>query len=84
MKIADAAARAGVAPHVLRHWEDVGVLRPARSPAGHRVYDETLVALARLVLVCQRAGFSLSEIAELHAPTAWASSAVDRRRRRRS
>lgn len=65
MRIGDAAASIGVAAHVLRHWEDVGVLTPARDPGGRRLYDAESVAHGRLVLLCQRAGLSLADIRAL-------------------
>jgi DNA-binding transcriptional MerR regulator len=30
----------GLATHVLRHWESVGLLTPERDAAGHRRYRE--------------------------------------------
>ncbi|CAM3981238.1 MerR family transcriptional regulator [Tsukamurella ocularis] len=65
MRIGNAAAEVGVAAHVLRHWEDVGVLVPPREPGGQRDYSGEHVAQARLVLLCQRAGLSLDEIKQL-------------------
>lgn len=62
-----AAAAVGVESHVLRHWEDVGVLVPLRSASGHRRYDDELLTRARLVRLCQRAGLALAEIRELRA-----------------
>ncbi len=32
--IGELAARFGLATHVLRHWEDVGLLTPSATPAG--------------------------------------------------
>lgn len=66
-KISDAAAALGVATHVLRHWEDVGVLVPERLDSGHRVYRAETIDRGRLILMCQRAGLSLAEIKELGA-----------------
>jgi MerR family copper efflux transcriptional regulator len=66
-RIGDAAAALGVAPHVLRHWEDVGLLRPTRLSSGHRAYDEQTIGQARMIQICQRAGLSLAEIGELGA-----------------
>lgn len=63
--IGTAAQQLGLAAHVLRHWDDVGVLRPRRSPAGHRYYDTELLTRARLVRLGQRAGLSLGDIKEL-------------------
>ena len=60
--IGDAARAVGVEAHVLRHWEDVGVLRPERSPAGHRRYPRDSLDTARLILRAQRTGLSLAEI----------------------
>ena len=66
LRIGDVAARLGIATHVLRHWEDAGVLEPARLANGHRVYDEETVTRAQLIRLCQRAGMSLSEIGALY------------------
>lgn len=66
-RIGDAAAELGVAAHVLRHWEDAGVLVPPRAPGGQRIYDGELIVQARLIQLCQRSGLSLSEIKELFA-----------------
>ena len=33
MRISEAAARIGVAEHVLRHWDEVGAVRPDRTAA---------------------------------------------------
>ncbi|WP_170131339.1 MerR family transcriptional regulator [Quadrisphaera granulorum] len=61
MQIREAAALLGVAPHVLRHWEDEGVLVPARSPNGYRDYDDEALTRARVVLGCRGAGLSLAQ-----------------------
>lgn len=61
-RIGDAAAKLGIETHVLRHWEDMGLLHPARSASGHRIYDDELVTRARLIRICQRAGMSLEEV----------------------
>src|ERR1700692_1240690 len=66
-RIGDAAAALGVASHVLRHWEDVGLLRPTRFSSGHRAYDDQTIGQARMIQICQRAGLSLAEIKELAA-----------------
>lgn len=65
MRIGEAAAHVGVAAHVLRHWEDVGVLHPPRTATGQRDFDDETVTRARMVLLCQRAGLSLAQIRDL-------------------
>jgi len=64
-RIGDAAATLAVATHVLRHWEDVGLLRPRRLSSGHRAYDDETIGQARMIQICARAGLSLAEIKEL-------------------
>lgn len=82
MRIGELAERVGVATHVLRHWEDVGVLVPERSSSGHRSYTDEHLVRARLILLCQRAGLSLRDIAELlrNGPSGRAARLVDHRR----
>lgn len=65
LRIGEAAAELGLASHVLRHWEDVGVLIAPRAPGGQREYNAELLTRARLILICQHAGMSLAEIANL-------------------
>ena len=64
-RIGEVAAAVGVETHVLRHWEDVGVLVPARNGGGQRVYGQEAVTRARIIRRCQRAGLSLAEIRSL-------------------
>jgi DNA-binding transcriptional MerR regulator len=65
VSVGTAAEAVGVEAHVLRHWEDVGVLVPRRTASGHRRYDDELLTRARLVRLCQHAGLSLSDIRQL-------------------
>lgn len=61
--IGEASARHGVPDHVLRHWEVVGALRPARTTAGHRRYGAEQDAQIELIKCGKIAGLSLAEIA---------------------
>lgn len=65
LSVGAAATAIGVEPHVLRHWEDVGVLIPDRTTTGHRRYGAEHVARAMIIRLCQGAGLSLAEIREL-------------------
>lgn len=65
-RIGEVAALVGVPTHVLRHWEDMGVLAPVRLASGHRAYDAEMIARARLIRLCQGAGMSLATIRELY------------------
>lgn len=63
--IGDVAQRFGLATHVLRHWEDQGLLTPARDGADRRRYvDDDLVRVA-VILRSKAAGMSLDQIAVL-------------------
>jgi MerR family transcriptional regulator, copper efflux regulator len=73
--IGELAARFGLATHVLRHWEDMGLLTPARGVAGRRVYGPAHVTRVAEIMIGKDAGFSLEQLRELFA-------APDRDRRR--
>src|SRR3954447_26747500 len=65
MSIGDTAARFGLATHVLRHWEDVGLLTPERDGADRRRYgDDDLVRIA-VILRSKAAGMTLDQIVVL-------------------
>ncbi|KQY55315.1 MerR family transcriptional regulator [Aeromicrobium sp. Root495] len=79
MKIGVVAARTGVAVHVLRHWEDEGVVVPDRTAAGHRDYTEEHVSRLRIVRSCQRVGLSLASIRLiLHRDEAGRTEVIER------
>jgi MerR family redox-sensitive transcriptional activator SoxR len=65
LSIGAAATWAGVPASTLRYWEDLGLLAPARRSGGHRVYDGAALDRLGLVLLAQRAGFTLAEIRQL-------------------
>src|SRR3954452_16322173 len=65
MRIGEVAERAGVNVETLRYYERRGLLpEPARSPTGHRSYDEEAVRFVRAVKEAQGLGFTLAEIEE--------------------
>ncbi|MGI5149963.1 MerR family transcriptional regulator [Plantactinospora sp. CA-294935] len=74
-RIGELAARFGLATHVLRHWEEMGLLSPARRVAGRRVYGPAHVTRVAEILLGKDAGFSLEQLRELF-------TAPDRDRRR--
>ncbi|WP_415975946.1 MerR family transcriptional regulator [Rhodococcus sp. 077-4] len=62
MKIGDAARALDVPTHVLRHWDDIGVVVPNRLPPGHRDYSEEHLRRLRVLRACQDVGISLADI----------------------
>ena len=63
--VGELAATFGLATHVLRHWEDVGLLRPARDGAGRRVYVEKDLYRVAVIVRSKSAGMSLEQVAAL-------------------
>ena len=63
LRIGEAAARCGVSVRTLRHYDRIGLVRPARRGANYRVYTEAELARLQEALFFRELGFSLSEIA---------------------
>ncbi|WP_079031794.1 helix-turn-helix domain-containing protein [Streptomyces specialis] len=62
MTIGELAARFGLATHVLRHWEAVGLLTPARRVSGRRRYDRRHLADVAIILLGKECGLSLEQL----------------------
>ena len=60
--IGDTAAKFDLPTHVLRHWEDMGLLRPARDSGGRRRYDQNDVVRIAVVVRNREAGMGLEQI----------------------
>jgi DNA-binding transcriptional MerR regulator len=60
--IGEVADRFGLETHVLRHWEDVRLLAPARDAAGRRRYGRDDVVRVATVIRSKAAGMSLDQI----------------------
>lgn len=63
--VGDVAAKFGLATHVLRHWEDVGLLQPARDGAGRRRYGIDDLSRVATIVRSKDAGMGLDQIAVL-------------------
>lgn len=63
--VGELAATFGLATHVLRHWEDVGLLLPDRDGAGRRVYAEKDLYRVAVIVRSKSAGMSLEQVAVL-------------------
>jgi|GEM_PF-247986 len=60
--VGELAERFGLETHVLRYWEDVGLLAPARDGAGRRRYGSDDVVRVATILSSKVAGMSLEQI----------------------
>ena len=65
MSIGELAKAVGVSRDTLRHYERKGVIAPARSANGYRVYLTETVERVRLVRRALSVGFTLAELARL-------------------
>lgn len=63
--ISQVAERTGFPPTTLRFYEQSGLVRPARTPAGYRTYDDTHIELLSFIGRAKGFGLSLEEITEL-------------------
>lgn len=67
LSIGELAAKFGLAPHVLRHWEETGLLTPPRGGNGRRVYSSQDVTRIALILLGKEAGLTLDQLRHLFA-----------------
>lgn len=68
MFIGDLAKRTSLTVKTVRYYEAVGILsRPARTPAGYRVYGKQDEERLRFVKAAQRIGLHLDDIREILA-----------------
>ncbi|MGA5194049.1 MerR family transcriptional regulator [Streptomyces exfoliatus] len=65
MSIGALAERFGLATHVLRHWEAMGLLSPARHATGRRHYRSADLTRVAVILRAKEAGLSLDTIRAL-------------------
>ncbi len=65
MRIGELAERFGLAPHVLRHWEAMGLLAPAERVNGRRRYTRDHVIRVMTIIRAKAAGMSLEQIREV-------------------
>ena len=77
MLIGELADRFGLATHVLRHWEDAGLLIPSERVNGRRVYDDHHAVRVAMILRAKAGGLSLEQIRKvLEAPSGAARRAL--------
>lgn len=66
LRVSEVADAARVNIETLRYYERRGLIeKPARSPGGHRLYDDHAVTTLRVIKAAQRLGFTLAEVADL-------------------
>jgi DNA-binding transcriptional MerR regulator len=59
------AAATGLSVRVLRHWDEIGVVSPARTAAGHRRYGPAEIIRLYRALALRRTGLRLEQVGAL-------------------
>ena len=65
MSIGELAGRFDLAPHVLRHWEAMGLLAPSSRVNGRRRYDDDHVPRVAMIIRCKASGMSLDQVRDV-------------------
>lgn len=65
IKIGDLARCSNLSERSLRHYEELGILTPARTEGGTRSYSKRDVEIAKLVQRMRDIGISVDQIADL-------------------
>ena len=66
MNIGEAAKAVGVSTKMIRNYEQIGLMPPAkRSDSGYRLYGLRDLSVLRFIRQSRRLGFSMEQIAEL-------------------
>jgi MerR family transcriptional regulator, copper efflux regulator len=76
MSIGEVAGQFGLATHVLRHWETMGLLSPARATGGRRRYGRSDLYRVAGILLSKEAGLALADIRDILT-----TADVDKRRK---
>lgn len=63
--VGELADRFDLETHVLRYWEEVGLLTPERDAAGRRIYREDDAYRVAVILTSKASGMSLEQIRTL-------------------
>lgn len=64
-RVGEFAASTGVTVRPLQHYDRIGLLKPSRTEAGHRLYSEDDRQRVRHILALRAVGMSLPRIAEV-------------------
>lgn len=85
LKVGELASRSGTTVRTLHHYDDIGLLRPARrSTSGHRLYGAAEVARLQQIKSMQQLGWSLEQIRDALAAPGLAPLDVVRQHLRRA
>lgn len=64
-KIAEVAKQFHITTRTIRYYEEIGLLKPERSPTNERLFPKSELVKLKLIARGKRYGFSLEEIKEM-------------------
>lgn len=64
-RVGEVAERLGVSPRTIKYYEEIGLVEPARSQGGFRLYGEREVERLERILRMKGMGYSLAAIREI-------------------
>ena len=87
MNVSELARRAATTSETVRHYTDIGLLRPRRNPDnGYRLYDRDDLRRLNFALQARSLGFTLADICQLvkesetgHSPCATTRQLIEQR-----
>lgn len=65
LTIGEVARRSGISVRMLRHYDEIGLLKPVRGENGYRRYGPRELARLQAIVALRQLGFGLPEIGEL-------------------
>lgn len=71
LSIGDVAKRSGITVRTLRHYEDMGLLNPARTESRQRVYAYRDITRLQHIQMLKRTGLTLAQIKTLVTGSNW-------------
>lgn len=70
MKVKEVADLVGISVRTLHHYDDIGLLVPAKTASGYRKYSDENLEVLQQILFFRELGFSLQKIKEImHRPS---------------
>ncbi len=74
LDIGEVVARTGIPTTTLHVWERQGLIAPVGRAGLRRQYDPSVIDRIAMVVLGQRSGFSLAELAQLLSPDEFAAT----------
>lgn len=66
MTVSELSKLGGVAPHVVRYYVRIGLLKPVRNPDnGYKLFNKRDISQLKFIRQAQSLGFTLEEVAEI-------------------